>query len=67
MPRSMAKARLSAHKLLADTATSEYLFIGDFFGERRLFSGVFEAPLAAVERWVVASANEPHNVFVALQ
>ena len=54
----------SAHKLLADTATSEYLFIGDFFGERRLFSGVFEAPLAAVERWVVASANEPHNVFV---
>ncbi|XP_002519583.3 vacuolar protein sorting-associated protein 52 A isoform X1 [Ricinus communis] len=39
----------SLHKLLMDTATSEYLFCDDFFGEESIFYEIFAGPLAVVD------------------
>ena len=39
----------SVNKLLMDTATSEYLFCADFFGEDAVFHELFGPTLAAVE------------------
>ncbi|KAK4786300.1 hypothetical protein SAY86_002989 [Trapa natans] len=39
----------SLHKLLMDTATSEYLFCDDFFGEESIFFDIFSGPFAVIE------------------
>lgn len=39
----------SLHKLLMDTATSEYLFCDDFFGEDSIFYEIFAGPFAVVD------------------
>lgn len=39
----------SLHKLLMDSATSEYLFCADFFGEESIFSEIFAGPLAVID------------------
>ncbi|CAK7340320.1 unnamed protein product [Dovyalis caffra] len=39
----------SLHKLLMDTATSEYLFSDDFFGEESIFYEIFSGPFAVVD------------------
>ncbi|XP_050238842.1 vacuolar protein sorting-associated protein 52 A [Mercurialis annua] len=39
----------SLHKLLMDTATSEYLFCHDFFVEESIFYEIFSGPLAVVD------------------
>ncbi|KAI7738189.1 hypothetical protein M8C21_018369 [Ambrosia artemisiifolia] len=39
----------SLHKLLMDTATSEYVFCGDFFGEESVFSEIFSGPFAVMD------------------
>ncbi|XP_042477928.1 vacuolar protein sorting-associated protein 52 A-like [Macadamia integrifolia] len=37
------------HKLLMDTATSEYLFCDDFFGEESIFYEIFTGPFAVID------------------
>ncbi|XP_072970251.1 vacuolar protein sorting-associated protein 52 A-like [Typha angustifolia] len=39
----------SLHKLLMDTATSEYLFCEDFFGEESIFQEIFAGPFLAID------------------
>uniref|UniRef100_A0A0E0KF31 Vacuolar protein sorting-associated protein 52 A n=1 Tax=Oryza punctata TaxID=4537 RepID=A0A0E0KF31_ORYPU len=39
----------SLQKLLIDTATSEYLFSDDFFGEESLFNDIFAGPIQVVD------------------
>ncbi|KAI4303712.1 hypothetical protein MLD38_039311 [Melastoma candidum] len=39
----------SLHKLLMDTATSEYLFCDDFFGEESIFYDIFAGPFAVMD------------------
>lgn len=39
----------SLHKLLMDTASSEYLFCDDFFGEEPLFYDIFAGPFAVID------------------
>ncbi|CAN1326494.1 Vacuolar protein sorting-associated protein 52 A [Linum perenne] len=39
----------SLHKLLMDTATSEYLFCDNFFGEQSMFNEIFSGPLAVID------------------
>ncbi|OMO51838.1 Vps52/Sac2 [Corchorus olitorius] len=39
----------SLHKLLMDTATSEYLFCDEFFGEESIFYEIFAGPFAAID------------------
>ncbi|OWM63440.1 hypothetical protein CDL15_Pgr022185 [Punica granatum] len=39
----------SLHKLLMDTATSEYLFCDDFFGEESIFFDIFAGPFAVID------------------
>jgi hypothetical protein len=39
----------SLHKLLMDTATSEYLFCDDFFGEESIYNEIFTGPFAAID------------------
>ncbi|KAJ8450466.1 hypothetical protein Cgig2_002151 [Carnegiea gigantea] len=39
----------SLHKLLMDTASSEYLFCDDFFGEESLFYEIFAGPFAVID------------------
>uniref|UniRef100_A0A2P2MCK2 Vps52 C-terminal domain-containing protein n=1 Tax=Rhizophora mucronata TaxID=61149 RepID=A0A2P2MCK2_RHIMU len=39
----------SLHKLLMDTATSEYLFCDDFFGEESIFYELFSGPFGVVD------------------
>ncbi|KAJ4706600.1 Vacuolar protein sorting-associated protein 52 A [Melia azedarach] len=39
----------SLHKLLMDTATSEYLFCDDFFGEESIFYEIFAGPFAVID------------------
>ncbi|KAJ4839400.1 Vacuolar protein sorting-associated protein 52 [Turnera subulata] len=39
----------SLHKLLMDTATSEYLFCDEFFGEESIFYDIFAGPFAVVD------------------
>lgn len=39
----------SLHKLLMDTASSEYLFCDDFFGEESIFYEIFAGPLAVID------------------
>ncbi|KAG9128854.1 hypothetical protein Leryth_009611 [Lithospermum erythrorhizon] len=39
----------SLHKLLMDTATSEYLFCDDFFGEESMFNDIFSGPFAVID------------------
>lgn len=39
----------SLHKLLMDTATSEYLFCDDFFGEESVFNEIFSGPFAVID------------------
>lgn len=39
----------SLHKLLMDTATSEYLFCHDFFGEDAIFYEIFSGPFAVID------------------
>ncbi|XP_062110988.1 vacuolar protein sorting-associated protein 52 A isoform X1 [Humulus lupulus] len=39
----------SLHKLLMDTATSEYHFCGDFFGEESIFYDIFAGPFAVID------------------
>lgn len=39
----------SLQKLLMDTATSEYLFCDDFFGEQTLFYDIFAGPLSVMD------------------
>ncbi|KAJ8770375.1 hypothetical protein K2173_014988 [Erythroxylum novogranatense] len=39
----------SLHKLLMDTATSEYLFCDEFFGEESIFYEIFAGPFAVVD------------------
>ncbi|KAK9706653.1 hypothetical protein RND81_07G142100 [Saponaria officinalis] len=39
----------SLHKLLMDTASSEYLFCGDFFGEESLFNEIFAGPFGVID------------------
>ncbi|XP_042501936.1 vacuolar protein sorting-associated protein 52 A-like [Macadamia integrifolia] len=39
----------SLHKLLMDTATSEYLFCDDFFGEESIYNEIFAGPFAVID------------------
>ncbi|XP_039134787.1 LOW QUALITY PROTEIN: vacuolar protein sorting-associated protein 52 A-like [Dioscorea cayenensis subsp. rotundata] len=39
----------SLHKLLIDTAASEYLFCDDFFGEESIFYEIFAGPFAVLD------------------
>nr|CAD1839513.1 unnamed protein product [Ananas comosus var. bracteatus] len=39
----------SLHKLLMDTATSEYLFCDDFFGEESIFHEIFTGPFLVID------------------
>ncbi|KAL5713613.1 Vacuolar protein sorting-associated protein 52 [Ranunculus cassubicifolius] len=39
----------SLHKLLMDTATSEYLFCDDFFGEESIFYDIFSGPFSVID------------------
>eukprot|EP00252_Welwitschia_mirabilis_P021348 TRINITY_DN5467_c0_g1_i1.p1 TRINITY_DN5467_c0_g1~~TRINITY_DN5467_c0_g1_i1.p1 ORF type:complete len:789 (+),score=162.25 TRINITY_DN5467_c0_g1_i1:86-2452(+) len=39
----------SLHKLLMDTATSEYLFCLDFFGEDAIFYDIFSGPFSVID------------------
>lgn len=39
----------SLHKLLMDTATSEYHFCDDFFGEESIFYEIFAGPFAVID------------------
>lgn len=39
----------SLHKLLMDTASSEYLFCDDFFGEESIFYEIFAGPFAVID------------------
>ncbi|XXG58298.1 hypothetical protein AAC387_Pa04g0641 [Persea americana] len=39
----------SLHKLLMDTATSEYHFCDDFFGEESMFYEIFAGPFAVID------------------
>ncbi|KAL6351254.1 hypothetical protein AAG906_031840 [Vitis piasezkii] len=39
----------SLHKLLMDTASSEYLFCDDFFGEENIFYEIFAGPFAVID------------------
>ncbi|KAJ4966145.1 hypothetical protein NE237_017994 [Protea cynaroides] len=39
----------SLHKLLMDTATSEYLFCDDFFSEESIFYEIFAGPFAVID------------------
>ncbi|OAY84151.1 Vacuolar protein sorting-associated protein 52 A [Ananas comosus] len=39
----------SLHKLLMDTATSEYLFCDDFFGEESIFHEIFTGPFQVID------------------
>ncbi|KAI3856879.1 hypothetical protein MKX03_036185 [Papaver bracteatum] len=39
----------SLHKLLMDTATSEYLFCDDLFGEESIFYEIFAGPFAVID------------------
>jgi hypothetical protein len=39
----------SLHKLLMDTATSEYLFCIDFFGEDSIFYDIFSGPFTVID------------------
>ncbi|KAK9684976.1 hypothetical protein RND81_10G246900 [Saponaria officinalis] len=39
----------SLHKLLMDTASSEYIFCGDFFGEESSFNEIFAGPFAVID------------------
>ncbi|XP_023760386.1 vacuolar protein sorting-associated protein 52 A isoform X1 [Lactuca sativa] len=39
----------SLHKLLMDTATSEYVFCGDFFGEESVFLDIFSGPFTVMD------------------
>ncbi|KAF8404019.1 hypothetical protein HHK36_008895 [Tetracentron sinense] len=39
----------SLHKLLMDTATSEYIFCDDFFGEESIFYEIFAGPFGAID------------------
>uniref|UniRef100_A0A9I9CTG4 Vacuolar protein sorting-associated protein 52 A n=1 Tax=Cucumis melo TaxID=3656 RepID=A0A9I9CTG4_CUCME len=39
----------SLHKLLMDTATSEYNFCDDFFGEESMFYDIFAGPFAVID------------------
>ncbi|XVF73980.1 hypothetical protein PTKIN_Ptkin13bG0025000 [Pterospermum kingtungense] len=39
----------SLHKLLMDTATSEYLFCDEFFGEESIFYEIFVGPFAVID------------------
>ncbi|KAL5560816.1 hypothetical protein UlMin_037027 [Ulmus minor] len=39
----------SLQKLLMDTATSEYHFCGDFFGEESIFYDIFAGPFAVID------------------
>ncbi|KAI5641845.1 hypothetical protein M9H77_00069 [Catharanthus roseus] len=39
----------SLHKLLMDTATSEYLFCDDFFGEESIFYDIFAGPFSVID------------------
>ncbi|KAL0339844.1 UNVERIFIED_CONTAM: Vacuolar protein sorting-associated protein 52 A, partial [Sesamum radiatum] len=39
----------SMHKLLMDTAASEYLFCDEFFGEQPMFYDIFAGPFAVVD------------------
>ncbi|ERN07272.1 vacuolar protein sorting-associated protein 52 A isoform X1 [Amborella trichopoda] len=41
----------SLHKLLMDTATSEYLFCDDFFGEESIFYEIFAGPFAVIDEY----------------
>ncbi|XP_057494357.1 vacuolar protein sorting-associated protein 52 A-like [Actinidia eriantha] len=39
----------SLHKLLMDTASSEYLFCDDFFGEESIFYDIFAGPFTVID------------------
>ncbi|CAM8964777.1 unnamed protein product [Rhodiola kirilowii] len=39
----------SLHKLLMDTASSEYLFCDEFFGEESIFNEIFAGPFAVID------------------
>ncbi|XP_016504959.1 vacuolar protein sorting-associated protein 52 A [Nicotiana tabacum] len=39
----------SLHKLLMDTASSEYLFCDDFFGEEAMFYDIFAGPFSVID------------------
>ncbi|KAF3524778.1 hypothetical protein F2Q69_00051381 [Brassica cretica] len=39
----------SLHKLLMDTATSEYIFCDDFFGEESIFYEIFAGPFSVID------------------
>ncbi|KAJ1296691.1 hypothetical protein BS78_01G321600 [Paspalum vaginatum] len=44
----------SLQKLLIDTATSEYLFTDDFFGEESIFHDIFAGPIQVVDEHFTA-------------
>lgn len=44
----------SLHKLLMDTATSEYLFGHDFFGDDSIFTSIFAGPFAVIDEHLQA-------------
>jgi len=49
----------SVNKLLMDTATSEYLFCADFFGEDAIFHELFALTLTAVETHLSTTVQVP--------
>lgn len=49
----------SVNKLLMDTATSEYLFCAEFFGEDTVFQQLFAPTLAVVETELSATVQVP--------
>jgi vacuolar protein sorting-associated protein 52 len=51
----------SIHKLLIDTATSEYLFTYDFFGEDSVFFELFSHTVLVVEGSLAIAVSECHD------
>jgi len=52
----------SVNKLLMDTATSEYLFCADFFGEDAMFHELFAPTLQAVESHLSSTVSEMYDM-----
>lgn len=52
----------SVNKLLMDTATSEYLFCADFFGEDAVFHELFGPTLSAVESHLSTTVQEMYDM-----
>eukprot|EP00210_Caulerpa_lentillifera_P001709 g1642.t1 len=56
----------NVHKLLMDTATTEYLFCCDFFNESEIFKELFQPIIAVVEGEFTSIMQDMHDVISLL-